>query len=415
MTATDTLTVRLTKPQHRFITTESPYPLMVAGFGSGKTRAAVCRAVAKKLQYPGQNVGYYLPTYDLVTTIALPMFAEVLDQMKVRSRLYKNEKRIHVGDSAIIFRTMDTPENIIGYEVADSLIDELDTLPTDKARNIWIKALGRNRQKKPDKSANTIGVATTPEGYRFVHEMWVANPKPGYEVIRAKTESNSRNLPEGYIDSLRAVYPPELLAAYLDGEFVNMKSGTVYRDYDRVRCASRETIKPAEPLYIGQDFNVAAMASIILVRRPDGLHAVAELTGVYDTPELIRMIKDRYAGHKVYIYPDASGGSRKTVDASLTDIALLQQAGFIIRAHSSNPPVRDRILAVNGAFSRGVAKVNVDACPQTAKCLEQQAYDKNGEPDKTSGLDHLNDAVGYVCFQEYPVHRPVTRLRIGGI
>jgi hypothetical protein len=47
----------------------------VAGFGSGKTHAAVCRAIALKLQYSGQNVAYYLPTYDLVRNIGFPRFA----------------------------------------------------------------------------------------------------------------------------------------------------------------------------------------------------------------------------------------------------------------------------------------------------------------------------------------------------
>jgi hypothetical protein len=403
----EALEIELTDQQWEFGATEEPYPLFVAGYGAGKSHAAICRLIAKKLTYPNLNVAYYLPTYDLISTIGFPRFSEMLSLMEIQHVLNKSDKTITVGRGQIIFRTMDNPERIIGYEVADSCVDELDTLPTEKARNVWNKIIARNRQKKKDGAPNTIGVATTPEGYRFVYDMWVKNAKPGYQVIRASTESNSKNLPEGYVDSLKAIYPAELLAAYLEGHFCNLTSGTVYRDYDRNRCDSKEVIKPLEPLFIGQDFNVGEMASAIFVRRPDGLHAVQEITGVYDTPELVRILKERYQPaddyHEIYMYPDASGGSRKTVDASTTDISLLRQAGFQIRADKKNPAVKNRIISTNIAFSKGYARVNATACPQTASTLEQQAYGKNGEPDKAGGLDHLNDAFSYCVSFEYPI------------
>jgi hypothetical protein len=98
-------------------------------------------------------------------------------------------------------RTMDNPSRIVAYEVADSIADELDTLTVDKARDVWNKIIARNRQKKPDGSLNTVGVATTPEGFRFVYERWQKNPAPGYRLIKATTMSNAANLPDGYIDS----------------------------------------------------------------------------------------------------------------------------------------------------------------------------------------------------------------------
>jgi hypothetical protein len=47
-----------------------------------------------------------------------------------------------------------------------------------------------------------------------------------------------------------------LIDAYLNGQFCNLTSGTIYTSYDRKRCNSNETIKEREPLFIGQDFNV---------------------------------------------------------------------------------------------------------------------------------------------------------------
>jgi hypothetical protein len=121
---------------------------------------------------------------------------------------------------------------------------------------------------------------------------------------------------------------------------------------------------------------------------------------------MIQTLKSRYDGRHVTIYPDASGKNASSKGASLSDIGLLRDAGFTIRARPANPRVKDRVLAVNMGFQNRKVWVNPDTCPETARCLEQQPYDKNGEPDKTTGLDHQNDAAGYLISYEMPVVKP---------
>lgn len=410
----------LTRPQYDFVAATEQFPAMVAGFGAGKSHAAIWRALRLKRQYPAQNIAYYLPTYDLVSRMAIPRFDETLTSINARFKINKNDSVIDIENcGSIILRTMDNPARIVAYEVADSILDELDTLTTDKAREVWNKAIARNRQKKPDGSLNTVGVATTPEGFRFVYERWKKDPAPGYRLIQAPTMSNAANLPDGYIDSLRASYPSNLLAAYLDGEFVNLTAGSVYAEFDRHLNASAETIQTSEPLHIGMDFNVGNMSAVVFVLRDGDPHAVDELTGILDTPAMIAAIKARYQGHAIHVYPDASGNSRKSNNASESDIALLRAARFNVLVAPSNPAVKDRVLSMNQMIhSDGSRKlrVNQDRCPSFVEALEKQAYDKNGEPDKVSGFDHLNDAAGYFCFYRYPVRgRGVQRIRIGGI
>lgn len=409
--------VELTEPQYEFVTATERFPALVAGFGAGKTHAAVIRALALKLQYPRQNVGYYLPTYDLVTTIAFPRFIETLEAWGIPYRQNKNDKMLHVeGAGSFIFRTMDAPERIVGYEVADSLVDELDTLPEDKARDAWNKIIARNRQKKPDGSANTVGVATTPEGFRFVYDRWVRNAAPGYRIIRASTMSNAANLPEGYIESLRGTYPSNLLAAYLDGEFVNLVAGSVYPEFDRQLNASGERIQTGEALHVGMDFNVGKMSAVVHVLRGDDPHAVKEYTGVLDTPAMIALLKREHEGHRILVYPDASGNSRKSNNASESDLALLRAAGFGVRVNAANPRVKDRVLSVNKMIhSEGARRyrVNPETCPELVESLEKQAYDKHGEPDKSAGLDHVVDAAGYFIAYRYPIRKPATAIKLG--
>lgn len=409
--------VKLTGPQFDFIASEAIFPAMVAGYGAGKTFAGIFRALKLKFDYPSLNIAYYLPTYDLISQIAFPRFSEILEDTGLPYKLNRADKIITIlGASQIIFRTMDMPERIVGYEVSDSIVDELDTLKIDKAGEVWRKIVARNRQKKPDKKPNTIGVVTTPEGFRFVYENWKRKPFNGTELIKASTYSNIKNLPDGYIDQLKNTYPEQMLAAYLDGDFVNLTQGSVYNEFDREFNSCNVVEEPGETLHIGMDFNVGEMAASIHVKRDGHVYVVNELVQLLDTPAMIAQIKKLYVDidtpHKIIVYPDASGRSRKSVNATESDIALLREAKFLVLANKRNPFVRDRIAAVNKMiYNNGERryKVNIDKCPFLTEGLEKQAYDKHGEPDKTSGLDHIVDSTGYFISYVYPVARNIAQ------
>lgn len=396
-----------TIPQDDFIFSEAKWPAFVAGFGAGKTEALIARCLVLKIRYPQNDLAFYEPTYDLIRMIAWPRFEGMLSQLGIPFTLTRhptNVLEVH-GAGKIYFRSMDTPNRIIGYEVADSLVDELDTLKKDDAAHCWRQILARNRQKKPDGSINTIAVATTPEGFRFVYDQWENKRVEGCEIIRAPTYSNP-HLPVDYVDNLRAMYPTNLLDAYIEGRFVNLTSGQVYTAFDRQRCHTNLTIQPHDHLHIGMDFNVGNMSAVFHVKRDGKPKAVAEITKALDTPHMIRLIKERYPDHPISVYPDSSGGSRKSNNAGETDLKLLRDAGFSVYAPKANPPVRDRINSMNAAFSKGGYEVNTDLAPEYTKCLEQQAYDKFGDPDKTQGLDHLPDGAGYYIHYEHPLIKP---------
>jgi len=407
----------LSEKQKQFAICKEPFPAFIGGFGSGKTAAAIARAMALKSHFKDCDVAYYLPTYPLVEDIAYRRFPELLERKGFAYTLNKSSAYIEFPNSGrIIFRTMENPQRIVGYEVAHSIVDELDTLPLEKAKDVWNKIIARNRQKCS--MPNTVAVATTPEGFRFVYDRWQKNPAPGYVMFKVKTADNQDNLPVGYIDNLRNSYPSNLLSAYLDGEFVNLTSGSIYHEFDRFLNGSHETITSNEPLHIGMDFNVGNMSASVFVTRATNPHAVDELTGIYDTPAMINVIKDRYQGHAIFVYPDASGNNRKSNNASVTDLTLLRQAGFTVLNNAANPAVKDRILSVNGmicANGERRLRVNSDKCPALTEALEKQCYDKNGEPDKQSGLDHIVDAAGYFIAYKYPVRKGFKTVQVVGL
>jgi hypothetical protein len=363
-------------------------------------------------------VALYEPTHDHIKRIILPRIEEMLIENGIAYTHNKQDHIIYTSSSQFgdfIFRSLENPTLIVGYEAFRSHVDELDVLTEDKAREAWMKMIARNRQRPKglEHPVNRVSAYSTPEGYKFMYKMWGNSSNPDYQMVQAKTRDNPY-LQEVYIQSLVDSYPPALINAYLEGEFVNLNATTVYSAYDRLGHESFEMIKPNETLYIGCDFNVNHQAATVYVRRDGGRtwHAVAELTEKLDTPTMIQEIKTKWydRGHHIVMYPDCSGAARHSANASISDIGLLQQAGFEVRAHRKNPLVRDRVQATNRAFASGLVFVNSTECPTVARCLEQQSYDKNGDPDKKSGNDHQNDATTYPLAYEMAIRKPMFTL-----
>lgn len=413
----------LNVPQATFLQLPQKFRAYVGGFGSGKTWAGSSGMCAGFWANPKVNQAYYAPTYPHIRDIFFPTIEEVAHGLSLRVEIMESNKEVHFYSGAqyrgtTICRSMERPQTIIGYKVGHSLVDELDTLESKKAKEAWRKIIARMRW--PD-ARNGVDVTTTPEGFRETHRLFVSevSEKPAlassYGLVQASTRTNARNLPGDYIQSLLDTYPSEQIDAYIDGRFCNLTTGTVYRCYNRERNNSSETIVEKEPLFIGMDFNIGRMAATIYVQRESGWHAVAELKDLLDTPKMAETITEKWPYHRIVVYPDASGANGSTKNASESDISILKQHGFEVKVNLTNPRVRDRVLSVNKQFENGRLWVNSRTCPTVAACFEKQAYDANGEPDKKSGFDHQNDASGYPIAKEFPIaHRIalVQQLRI---
>lgn len=412
---------RLNVPQSQFLAMDKKFRAYVAGFGSGKTWVG-CGALFKHFAFfPKVNAGYFAPTFGQIRDIFYPTIEEVAYDWGFSVDIKASNKEVHVyrGKNyrgTIICRSMDNPSSIIGFKIGHALCDELDVMPTTKAQIAWRKIIARMRYKVHG-LRNGVDVTTTPEGFKFVYNQFVKavreNPKLEtlYGIIQASTYDNELNLPDDYIESLRQSYPPQLIDAYLNGQFVNLNSGTVYVNFERKLNHTNIEAVAGEVLHIGMDFNVMNMSAVSHIIREGYVYAVDELKKVRDTPEMVKMLKERYPNHNIIIYPDASGGNTTSKNASESDLTILRKEGFSVRVGSQNPFVRDRVLAMNAAFCNMNGErryfVNTNKCPSYTECLEQQAYDVNGNPDKAGGFDHLNDAAGYFINHQYPINKPV--------
>lgn len=413
---------------------EATFPALVAGYGSGKTHALTYRLLRMLFTIPKAQLGIYEPTHDLIRQIIIPRLEEIFQSLSILYKLNKSEGIIDVfmpmGKCRIIMRSMDNPSRLIGYEHHHAFVDEIDVMNSVKAMEVWINILARNRKRikyiNGTYGKNTIGVTTTPEGFNFVYKLWVKDhaDNPEYELIKGKTKDNFHLDPE-YVKTLTRTYPPQLLEAYLNGEFVNLKGNTVYDGFNRKESNTDITMSdffPDATIHIGIDFNVHRMALGVFMKseEADGkVYMVSEFHHLIDTPHAIEAIHARYPNRTIVIYPDASGGSRKSIDASKSDIKLLRSAGFRINAPRKNPPVRERVVSMNTMFLNGEGErklfVNVSECPHSTEQLEKQIYDDNGVPIKNNEEDVL-DAMGYCINRISGLAKPTTviaRMRFG--
>jgi len=414
----------------------------VAGFGSGKTFILVLKLIMVKLKHPGADVLYLCPTFSMMRDILIPTLDEILIQTNIGYKTNKTTGEIlfDIGGRVIV-KSMDDPTKIIGMNVVAVFMDELDTIPTIKAKEIWQKAIARARKTIPylDKEGNLqynedgeiiniinqLFVATTPEGFRFVYEMFKKNKPNNYTLIQASTREN-KHLPDDFVANLEAIYPEELIDAYLDGQFTNLTSGTVYSEFNRETCNSKETYRKGEALHVGIDFNVLGISVVIYGKRESlndqgipvkdyqyndkpTLAAFDHLQKIQDTPQLIDVLNDKYPYSKIICYPDASGANTSTKGATVSDISLLKQAGFQVKHPKKNPAIMNRVLAANSAFKNGLVKVNVDRCKDLTEAFEQQVYnDKTEMPEKNSGagtVDDITDSATYILNIMFPIKR----------
>lgn len=410
--------IELSRPQFEFVNSDKKYSAFVAGYGSGKTFVGCQKTCIHFCKFPKINSGYFAPTYTDVRDIFYPSIEEVayLNGFDVSIKVGNKEVEFYRGKTyygTCMCRSMNNPSSIVGFKIGHALVDELDVLPMNKADIAWRKIVARMRYNVSG-LRNSIDVTTTPEGFKFTYNKFVANKTESYGVIHASTKTNKANLPEDYYNSLLETYPTAVQDAYLEGLFVNMTSGSVYGAFNRQVNSSDETMQDKEPISIGQDFNVCNMTSCIFVKRENGYHAVDQLTGIYDTPALIRTLKEKYPERHITIYPDASGKNRHSSNASESDLSLLRAAGFSVKVNSRNPFVKDRVLSVNKAFEAEKVYINIKKCKTIAEAIEKQAYDDNGEPDKKTGFDHPADAFGYFIAYEMPVMKPafITNIRV---
>jgi hypothetical protein len=378
---------------------------LVGGYGCGKTKA-LC---AKTIDIASRNVGYegalFEPTYPQIKRVLIPEMDRILQAMGIPYEFSKGEMFyiLHFahGSTKIHLLSGENYNRLVGMNLAFFGIDEADVMRREDIDNLWKQCVARMRRGRCRRGFTT----STPEGFEFLYDFFVVNgDDPERRLIHGDTENNPF-LPPDYVENLKKQYPAHQIAAYLKGQFVNLNSGSVYPLFDRRVNHTDRTLADFDQnaiIHVGQDFNYGKMASTISIVEKGIVYVIDEISKGLDTYDVVKKLKAKYPNRVIYVYPDATGGVR----TSGSDVAIFQKENMKCFYNNANPRVMHRVNAINAMCMNGLGEVrlfvNTRTAPEVAKCLERQVY-KDGEPDKSGGFDHMNDALGYFVLWNFNV------------
>jgi hypothetical protein len=187
------------------------------------------------------------------------------------------------------------------------------------------------------------------------------------------------------------------------GWFTSMK-GLAYYAFGQWNFANN-LYDPDRIVHVGMDFNVNPMSAVLAHIDGENIEVFGEIKlENSNTFEMVAELSKRFDKHRTIIYPDSTGSARSS-NATETDIQILTDAGFEIRAFGTNPLQKDRIACVNGylksASGRTRLTVSASECPWLINDLNKVQRLDDGRLDKSQegqGLVHLTDALGYMVW-----------------
>ena len=377
----------------------------IGGFGSGKSWALAAKLIFLGLRNPGQTIMACEPTFPMIRTVLIPALDGALEQFGIDYEFRASPQpeyrlALPTGPVTILCQSAENYQRIRGQNLAAAVWDEADTSPVDTAQKAGEMLLARMRTGE----VNQLAIASTPEGFRYCYRTFVENDGPDKRLIRVKTRDNP-HLPKEFIPSLERNYPSQLIAAYLEGHFVNLASCSLYPEFDRSLNYCDTMPNEMDTIYVGIDINVGNSVTQHLVRRGDEFHFFNE--AIYrDTQQIAVGLRDMYPHHfrsgQLVLIPDAASKQRATAAAQESDLGILKKAGHKVSPQQSNPLIADRINAMNVLIEQRRLKVG-NGCKNLIRTLEQHAFDDKGKPEKggvgMDDLSHSGDAAGYVCYR----------------
>ena len=382
------------KHQQQFWDAPNRVVLLVGGYGSGKTYIGALKSI--EMSYINRPIPlmYVSPSHQLATKTIIVTLKEICNraQLDYTYNQQKSEFRIHNWDGIIWFGSGDKPDSLRGPNIGAAVIDE----PFIQKREVFEQMIARVRH--PEASKSQIFLTGTPEqlnwGFNLAH-----NKDLDMKVIQASTLDNPY-LPDDYKQTLLNSYSKEQIDAYVYGKFVNLTQGRVYHEFDRDKHVLERNDLHGWEVGAGIDWNVDALSCCIFRHNKSEIHVEKEIrlknAGTYDLAE---QLKKLYPAIKVY--PDASGSARKT-SAPHTDHDIMKMAGFTVVSPRANPPVKDRVNAVNRLFREGRATISAN-CKYLIMDMEQNVW-RNQQIDKRDAeQSHMGDAFGYPSSWLFPI------------
>jgi len=393
----------LSQPQRTVANDTTRFRVVTAGRRFGKTHLAI-RELAFHSREPFKEVWYVAPTYKMARQIVWRKLKQKLQDLNWIRKTNETELTIQlVNGSVISLKGADNYDSLRGVGLDFIVLDEFADI--DSAA--WYETL---RPTLSDKQGRALFIGT-PKGIgNWAYEIYqnTLEDRDNWRSYTFTTIDGGQVPPEEIEQAKRDLDERTFRQEYM-ATFETF-SGRIYYAFDRQANTRKYIGALPEVVYVGMDFNIDPMSAVVAVRSGDTLHIIDEVRLFSsNTQEMVDELKQRFPKTKIWVYPDPAGNQRKSSAGGATDVTILANAGFVVKAPRAHTPVRDRINAVNSRLcdTIGIRRLFIDPkCKYTIEGLERQVYKQgSSQPDKESGYDHMNDALGYMVDYLFPVQR----------
>jgi hypothetical protein len=412
--------LRLHPKQLEVFNDKRRFKVVVAGRRWGKTFLSRTALVTEACRKKKALVWYVAPTYGMAKDI---MWSELIDAIPTRLIAKKNETKLEiklVNGSVIQLKGADKPDTLRGRGIDYVVLDEYQDFKTDT----WEKVIYPTLMDKQGR-ALIIG---TPKAYNALYDVYARGQDPDQQEEWASWQFatiTSPFIPESEIVKARANMDEKSFRQEFEASFETM-SGRVYYAFQRqTHVKPLPALDLTRPIYVGQDFNVDPMTSVIFQlwedpKYPKGspdryvIHVKDEIyLGSSNVVEVCDELDRRYwrwiKRNALALYPDPAGRNRSQGTGE-TNFQIFNARGISrVYARKKHPARVDRYNAVNLMLqsAEGRIRMFVDPkCKKTIESLEQTIFKAGtNEVDKTQGAEHITDALGYPVELLFPVRK----------
>ena len=407
---------RLTQPQANVFRSPARFRLLNAGRRFGKTHLAVLELINAAVNKPESVNWYVAPTYRQAEQIAWAKLKALLPPEYISKKDEGDLSIILPNKSTIALRGADNPDSLRGPGLDFVVFDEA----AFQKQEAWTEVI---RPSLSDKLGRALFIST-PSGYNWFYDLFSAAQGRADWKTWQYTTLEGGHVPLSEIESARSELDKRTFQQEYEAFFESL-AGRVYYAFDRrpYPDGNISDVKDIDgaPILVGMDFNINPMSAVFAVRAGGQIHIIGEATiDNGNTEAMVQLIKSRYPNRTIRVYPDPTGNARKTsAPVGQTDFTILRQAGFQVLAPSHPYAVVDKINTVNTGLrtAAGDKRVLINpTCRQLTMALDGLTYvEGTNEPDKSSGLDHITDALGYLLLWELPLRGSGGAITLGAI
>ena len=391
--------MQLTLSQTEIFLSTARFKSVVAGRRFGKTYLSTIELINAAISGKNKNCWYIAPTYGAAKEIAWDMLIKNIPEQYI---VKTNETGLTIkliNGSVISLKGAERSAVLRGRSLDHCILDEFSEMRPE----VWFEVI---RPSLSDREGSALFIGT-PKGRNHFYDLWAkgVDGADNWESFQYTTLDGG-NVSEHEIEQAKADLDERTFNQEYCAQFVTY-SGLIYYNFDRATSVVKAE-DDGGVLHIGMDFNTDPMSAVVALRKGNSLICIDEIV-IYgsNTDEMVKEIHQRYPNRQIIIYPDPAARQRKTSAGGRTDLSILQNAGFMTKARSAHPAVRDRINSVNSRLKSGSGERHLfftDKCKQAIKSLERQTYKEGtSQPNKDDGYDHMCDALGYMVEFLFPI------------